>query len=101
LRFLSVFHFSNHRDCYIGQGDIMTIIRKINERQTKALEWLITNGGIGTFDQSGQTITANDKTCSYRRETWVGLRDANRIEFFNDGRATPFGGVRVIKEKTQ
>lgn len=72
---------------------------KIGAKEQKALDWLIQQGGSGTFDQAGQKITANDQTLSYNREIWVKLRDAHRIEFYNDGMATPFGGVRVISDR--
>jgi len=72
---------------------------KIGVKEQRALDWLIQQGGSGTFDEAGQQITANDETLSYKREIWVKLRDAQRIEFYNDGRATPFGGVRVITNK--
>ncbi len=79
------------------------VIRKITPAQSKALAWLTSNGGIGTFDQAGQRITANGITLNYNREVWVGLRDAGRIKFYNDGpSATPFGAVRLIdKEKAK
>lgn len=73
------------------------VTRKINPREAKALAWLNANGGHGTFDADGQCITAtNGATIDYTRAVWVGLRDAQRIEFYNDGDATPFGAVRVL-----
>ena len=66
----------------------MTCVRKITATQRKALDWLNDHGGDATFIKGGATILAQGEVAPFERKTWVALRDAGRIEFYN-------GRVRV------
>jgi hypothetical protein len=61
-----------------------------------AFDWLTTNGGAAAFDPTLTTLTNGDAVIDYDRDVWIKLRDAGKIEFFNDSVTTPCGGVRLI-----
>jgi hypothetical protein len=74
----------------------MTIVVRITKPQQKALDWLNDHGGDGAFVQGGATIIAQGEIAPHQRETWVALRDARRVEFYN-GAGRGYGRVRIVK----
>ena len=74
----------------------MNCTRKITASQAKALAWLNDHGGDGAFIQCGQNILAQDTTSPYKRDVWVALRDAGRVEFYS-GPGRGYGRIRVKK----
>ncbi len=73
----------------------MTVTRRITPRQQKALDWLIDHSGDAAFTNGGETIIAQGQTAhGFKREDWVKLRDAARVEFYQ-GPGRGYGRVRV------
>lgn len=68
--------------------------RKITPRQSKMLDWLRARGGDAAFVKGGATIIAQGEIAPCMRETWVALRDAARIEFYNPA-GKGYGRVRI------
>lgn len=73
---------------------MVDVKRKITPAQTKALEWLAEHGGDGAFVQGGATIIAQGEIAPHERKSWVALRDAGRIEFYNVA-GKGYGRVRI------
>jgi hypothetical protein len=59
--------------------------QQLTKSQSDALKWLREHNGDGVFERNG-VLLAGGERAPFMRSTWNALRDAGRVEFYDNNR---------------